>query len=361
MRGVPMTDDEMSVHNVKGVGPVFGDKLVSAGITTVFELQTRGAPEVQSIVGCDREYAVRVVEHARQMLHASGHIKSMFATGEEMVERAAGVERLTTGSKNLDEMFRGDLPEGCGGLETGALTEVYGQYGSGKTQFCLKLLATAQLPRERGGLDSDVVMMDCEEIYRYTTQRVDAMFESVGLDPAAARRRVTVATPNTSDMAIAALDGIEERMRGGARVVVVDGSMSHFRADYGIFGRDGYPKRARPMTEFLNRLKRMAALHNAVVVISNQVRFKPDGFGDPVEPYGGSILAHTSTYRVYFNKVSPRDSKSRVSVQDSPRHNKRDFEIWLTYTGPSDSPPSKRRPAADHADPVPPKAAKGKK
>lgn len=352
VRGVPVGDDELSVRNIRGVGPVFGDKLVDAGIATAYELQTRGAAEIREITGCDHAYAVRIVEAGREMLRATGAVNSMFATGDEMAQRAASVERMTTGSKNLDEMFRGDLPEGKGGLETGALTEVYGQYGSGKTQFCLRLIALAQLPRERGGLDTGVVFMDCENIYPFVTERVDAMGQAVGLGPGEVRRRLMVATPNNSDQAILALDRVEELMRGGSRVVVVDGAMSHFRSDYGVFGREGYPKRAKPMTAFFNRLKRMAAIHNAVVVISNQVRFRPDGFGDPVEPVGGSILAHTSTYRVYFKKVSESSSKTKVSVRDSPRHSKKDFQVWLSYAGLVDKAPGKFDPDVD-GDPAP--------
>jgi DNA repair protein RadA len=41
------------------------------------------------------------------------------------------VERLSTGSKNLDDLFGRD-----GSLETGAITQFYGTPGSGKTQLC---------------------------------------------------------------------------------------------------------------------------------------------------------------------------------------------------------------------------------
>lgn len=357
-----MGDEEFSVKNVKGVGPVLAQRLEAAGISTMYELQTRGAPEIQQITQADKDYAARIIENARAMLHDAGRVASMFASGTEMVERSEGVERISTGSKNLDDMFRGSLPEGKGGVETGALTEVYGEFGSGKTQFCLKMAVMGQLPKERGGLDTDVIFMDCEEIYRYVTERINAMAKSVGLDAKSVHDRMTVVTPPNSDAQISTLDKIEEMVREGVRLVIVDGSMSHFRADYGIKGREGFPARASAITKFINRLKHIAALHNAAVVISNQVRPNPDAFGDDIQPYGGSILAHTSTYRVYFNKVSSRTSKSRVSMQDSPRHDKRDFEVWLTHTGPADAPPGRGKkydPKLD-GDPDPPKKEKEK-
>lgn len=341
--GMTGDTEEYSVRSLPGVGPVTGDKLEEAGITTVFELQTRGPEEIKDITGKDREASARLIEAARKVLNDRGKAVGMFASGTEMGKRRAAVERISTGSKALDDMFRGSLPEGMGGIETGALTELYGEYGSGKTQFCLKLAVMAQLPVEKGGLDSDVVFIDCEEIYRYVMDRVEAMAESVGLDPATVNERITVATPNNSDMQVAALTRVEELVRNGVRLVIVDGSMTHFRADYGIKGREGLPPRARAITKFFNRLKRIAALHNAAVVVTNQVTINPEGFGDPVQPFGGSLLAHTSTYRVYFNKVSEKSSKSRVSMRDSPRHDKTDFEVFLTYTGPADAPPAAKK------------------
>jgi len=340
-------NDEYGVRAVTGIGPVTADRLEEAGIYTAYELQTRGPVEIKDITGMDTDYAARAIANARAMLNDAGKAASMFASGADMRGRANAVERISTGSKNLDDMFRGALPEGNGGVETGAITEVYGEYGSGKTQMALKLAIMAQLPKESGGLDTDVVFMDCEEVYRYVLGRIDRMAESVGLSPADAHARITVVTPNNSDMQIAALNGVEELVRKGVRLVVVDGSMTHFRADYGIKAREGYPPRARAITRFVNRLKRIAATHNAAVLITNQVTSNPDTFGDATRPYGGNILAHTSTYRVYFNKVSEQSSKSRVSMRDSPRHDKKDFEVWLTDTGPSDAPPSKRKGRAE--------------
>ncbi len=51
----------------------------------------------------------------------------------------------SSGSKSLDELL-------LGGIETQAITEFYGEFGSGKSQICHTLCVTAQQPVDQGGL-----------------------------------------------------------------------------------------------------------------------------------------------------------------------------------------------------------------
>ena len=55
--------------------------------------------------------------------------------------------RLSVGCAMLDSSLRG-------GLLVPGLTEIAGTSAAGKTQLCLQLCLTAQLPREHGGLDA---------------------------------------------------------------------------------------------------------------------------------------------------------------------------------------------------------------
>lgn len=48
--------------------------------------------------------------------------------------RLDSIERLSTGSRNIDDLL-------CGGVETKAATEFYGASGSGKTQLCHTMCA----------------------------------------------------------------------------------------------------------------------------------------------------------------------------------------------------------------------------
>jgi len=78
-----------------------------------------------------------------------------FETAAEVYERKKTLKKCTTGSKKLDEILGG-------GIEKQAITELIGEYESGKTQICMTLSVTAQLSTEQGGLAGKVAFIDTE-------------------------------------------------------------------------------------------------------------------------------------------------------------------------------------------------------
>ena len=58
-----------------------------------------------------------------------GIIDKSFITATKLYNKRKKEERISTGSKNLDDLLEG-------GIETRAVTEIYGEYGTGKTQIC---------------------------------------------------------------------------------------------------------------------------------------------------------------------------------------------------------------------------------
>src|SRR6266566_710922 len=71
------------------------------------------------------------------------------STADELMRMKANVLRLTTGSKSFDELIGG-------GLETQTITEVYGEYGVGKSILCHQLAVNVQLPIDKGGPDGKI-------------------------------------------------------------------------------------------------------------------------------------------------------------------------------------------------------------
>jgi len=49
-----------------------------------------------------------------------------------------------------------------GGIETQALTEFAGEFGSGKSQLCHTLSVTANMAKEKGGFGGNVIFIDTE-------------------------------------------------------------------------------------------------------------------------------------------------------------------------------------------------------
>ncbi|MCO5570997.1 hypothetical protein L7F22_024728 [Adiantum nelumboides] len=70
-------------------------------------------------------------------------------------ESELGSGRLRTHLQDIDAALLGGIP-------FGALTEVVGPAGFGKTQLCLMLCVITALPKEPGGLDGNVMYFDTE-------------------------------------------------------------------------------------------------------------------------------------------------------------------------------------------------------
>ena len=90
-------------------------------------------------------------------------------TADLALEKRKSMLRCSTGSRALDELL-------LGGIETQAVTEFYGEFGSGKSQICHTLCATARQPIESGGMDSGVIYIDTEGTFR--PERLEQIAES---------------------------------------------------------------------------------------------------------------------------------------------------------------------------------------
>lgn len=93
--------------------------------------------------------AYKIVKAARHQ------IETGFITARQLYDKRQNLQRLTLGSQNLNKLLGG-------GVETQAITEFVGEFGSGKSQLCMKLSITAQLPQKDGGLEGKVLFIDTE-------------------------------------------------------------------------------------------------------------------------------------------------------------------------------------------------------
>ena len=80
----------------------------------------------------------KLLEAARKMVGCG------FVSGLEALVRQKARIKITTGSSELDKLLGG-------GLETGTVTEFFGEFRTGKTQIASTMCVTAQLGREYGG------------------------------------------------------------------------------------------------------------------------------------------------------------------------------------------------------------------
>ncbi len=306
--------------DIEGVGPVTAKKLMDAGYTRVELVAILSAKELSDATGMGLDTARRIIEAARRLVGMRE-----FISAKEFYEERKKIGYITTGSKALDNLL-------LGGIETMAITEFVGEFGSGKTQLCHQLAVNVQLPRSEGGLEGKAAYIDTEGTFR--AERIIQMAKARGLDPDEVLENIIVARAYNSDHQIAlarSLFGrpdIEE-----IKLVVVDSLVSHFRSEYP--GRENLVVRQQRLNAHVHDLLRLANLYNLAVVVTNQIVSTPDiVFGNPNKPAGGHIVAHNCTYRIWLRKS--KGNKRIASIFDSPHHPQGETAFQITERGIED-------------------------
>ncbi len=313
--------EDLRLDSLEGVGPVTTRKLSDAGIHNVMDLIVRGPVEISEITGMEKDTAAKIVNKARQHLVEGGLLAKDFVSASEIYKRRQSIGKITTSTNCLDTLFDG-------GIETQALTEVYGEFGCGKTQFAHTLSVMVQKPKEEGGLEGSVLYIDTENTFR--PERIVSIAQAHGMDPDKVLDRIIVARAYNSSHQTLILEEsgpvIEEN---NIKLIVVDSAVGLFRAEY--LGRGTLSIRQQKLNHFVHMLVRIAETYDCAALATNQVMASPDVFfGDPTRPVGGNVVAHTSTYRIYFKK----SGKKRIArMVDSPHHPEEEVVFALGEAG----------------------------
>jgi DNA repair protein RadA len=237
------------------------------------------------------------------------------------------VRYITTKSENFNNLLGGK------GVETKAITEAFGAYGSGKTQLGLQLAVNAQLPLEKGGANGKSVYIDTEGTFR--PERVKQLAEGIGANPEKVLKNIFVARAFNSDHQILLLDKVEEMIKNKEpiKLVVVDSLTAHFRAEYS--GRGQLADRQQKLNRYIHNLMKLAEKNNLAVYVTNQVMANPAMmFGDPTTAVGGNIVGHASTYRLYLRRGK---KGSRVAkLIDSPNLPDNETVFFISESGLQD-------------------------
>jgi DNA repair protein RadA len=289
------------LESLNGVGSSTAAKLRSSGYTTIEAVAVTPPREIMEKTNIGFNTILKIQEAARQMITAD------FKTAQEFYEKRQTMKKCSTGSKKLDEALGG-------GIETQALTELIGEFGSGKTQICLMLSVTAQLPTEQGGLEGNIAFIDTEGTFM--PERVYQIAAARGLDPEVVANNIFVARAYNSSHQCLLIDRLFTLCpENNIKLVVVDSMISHFRGEY--LGRENLSERQQKLNQYLHKLVRLSEAYNIAIVVTNQVQANPTAFfGDPNRPAGGNIMAHACTHRVFLRKGSKGTRIARVI--DSP-------------------------------------------
>lgn len=295
-------EKKLTIEDLPGVGEATAEKLRENGYDDIMSIAVASPKDLSDLSGIAEGAAVKIIAAARKSADVGN-----FETGEEILQRRKEVMKLTTGSKNLDDLLGG-------GFETQSITEFFGEFGSGKTQIMHQAAVNATMPEENGGFDSDVLIIDSENTFR--PERIIQMAKGKDLDPDVVLKRIHVARAYNSHHQILLAEKAGELAKEfPIRLLVVDSLTSHFRSEY--MGRGSLSERQQLLNRHMHDLLRFGTLHNAVIAVTNQVSARPDVFfGDPMAPIGGNIVGHTATFRVYLRKG--KAGKRIARLIDSP-------------------------------------------
>ena len=225
------------------------------------------------------------------------------------LEERKRITRITSGSKQLDNLLGG-------GFESNSITELFGEFRTGKTQICHTLCVTCQLPKSDGGGEGKAIYIDTEGTFR--PEKLAPIAERFGLDPKEVIENVFYARAYNSDHQNRLLLQVCGLMcEHKFSLLVVDSATALYRTDYS--GRGELSTRQMNLAKFLRNLQKIADEHKVVVVVTNQVVATVDGnsfAGNDKKPIGGHIMAHACQTRLYLKK-GPKQNRI-CKIYDSP-------------------------------------------
>lgn len=324
-----MSDDDLT--ELPKVGPSTADDLKEAGFERYEDIAVAGTGEITADTSIGDSKAQTIINGAREEADIGG-----FTTGDEALAARQDIGQVTTGVDEIDDIMNG-------GFEEEALTEMYGQFKTGKSQFTHQLCVNVQLPEEHGGTGKRAIFIDTESSYRpeRIVQMVHGLDDEVLAD--CMERDGVDGTPNDEDavdelaqiflsrihdasarntnMQIMLVDKaaeIAQEHRDSdfpVGLLVLDSIMGHFRAEY--IGRGDLAQRQQKLTQHLDDLTAFGNRFGTSIVLANQVQANPDQFfGDPTKPSGGNVLAHRSTFRIKLRQG--KGDKRVFMLEDAP-------------------------------------------
>ncbi|KAJ3279082.1 recombinase rad51 [Borealophlyctis nickersoniae] len=295
------------IQKLEEFGISSGDvaKLASAGYHTIEAVAFTPKKALLLIKGISEAKADKILAEAAKLVPMG------FTTATEFHQRRSELINISTGSQELDKLLGG-------GIETGSITEIFGEFRTGKTQLCHTLAVICQLPFDLGGGEGKCLYIDTEGTFR--PERLLSIAERYNINGEEVLDNVAYARAYHTDHQKSLLSTAAAMMAESRySLLIVDSATALYRTDYS--GRGELSARQMHLAQFLRMLARLADEFGVAVVITNQVVAQVDGAAsmfnaDPRKPIGGNIMAHSSTTRLYLRKG--RGETRICKIYDSP-------------------------------------------
>ncbi|XP_024940944.1 meiotic recombination protein DMC1/LIM15 homolog [Cephus cinctus] len=299
-------------------------KLKSVGICTIKGIQMHTKKRLCAIKGFSDAKVDKIKEACSKIVHCG------FMTACEVNDMRKRIFHVSTGSQELDKLLGG-------GIESMAITEVFGEFRTGKTQLSHTLCITVQMPGVGGYTGGKVIYIDTEHTFR--PERLRAIATRFGLDEDAALDNILYARAYTSEHQQELLDYVAAKFHEEAgifKLLIVDSVMALFRVDFS--GRGELSERQQKLSQMMSRLQKISEEYNVAVFITNQMTADPGATMsfqvDPKKPIGGNIIAHASTTRISLRKS--RGECRIAKIYDSPDMPESEATFAITLGGIAD-------------------------
>ena len=238
-------------------------KLKAAGICTVKGIQMVTKKKLCNIKGLSEAKVDKMKEAVIKVCGAN----SGFRTALQQSQARKNIFRISTGSMELNKLLGG-------GLESMAITEVFGEFRTGKTQLSHTLCVTTQLPGEGGFTGGKIIYIDTENTFR--PDRLRPVADRYNLDQEAVLDNVLYARAYTSEQQMELLDFVCAKFHeepGVFKLLIVDSLMALFRVDFS--GRGELAERQQSLAQMLSKLQKISEEYNVAVLVTNQMTSDP--------------------------------------------------------------------------------------
>jgi len=296
------------------------DKLESKGFSTIESISWLNPEELAEKIDIDLEIAKTIITEA------ISNIDQKPVSAADLLLKEEKRLKISTGSTELDNLLGG-------GIFTGEITEVSGEFATGKTQLCFQLCINVQLPPEQGGLEGGVYYIDTEGTFSST--RIVQMAQGKGLDPKKLLSNIAVTRTYNSDHLTFLIMNVEQIIKErNIKLFIIDSIASHFRAEY--IGEDRLVSRQQAIMRLAETMKQLLEKYDIAIIVTNQVIATMDDslFDKSPHPALGFAWAHRPHQRILLRKG--RDQARIARMYDSSRLPDRECVFFVTKTGISD-------------------------
>ena len=232
------------------------NKIKAAGICTVRGLKMITKRRLCEIKGISEAKVDKIKEAANKLgkcvfLHfcnSSLLEANNFITGYDFAEKRKACFKIPTGSTELDRILGG-------GIESMAITEVFGEFRTGKTQLAHTLCVTTQMPGI-GHSGGKVAYIDTENTFR--PDRLRPIAARYNLDADAILQNVVYARAFTSEHQMELLDLVAAQFYsepGVFKILIIDSIIGLFRVDYS--GRGELSERQQKLAQMLSKVQKI--------------------------------------------------------------------------------------------------------